>query len=105
MTWCICGTVDRLFHRKSHIDSFLYHCIQRPLLIQSIRHGIICYKRTILVELVLADILQDFRFQHFILDLKKHSVFNPLLYFLQSMFRVITIDTQIKKFCKIQVQQ
>ena len=52
---------------KSHIDRFLYHCIQRSLLIQNICHSIICYKGTILVELVLTDIFQDFRFQHFIL--------------------------------------
>ncbi len=104
LTWCICGTVDCLFHRKSHIDRFLYHCIQRSLLIQNICHSIICYKGTILVELVLADIFQDFRFQHFILDLKKHSVFDPLLYFLKSMFCMITINTQIKKLCKIQIQ-
>ena len=105
LTGCIGGTVDCLFYRKSHLHRFLHHCIQRSLLIQNVCHRIIRYKRAIFVKLVLTDIFQDFGLQHFILDFKKHSVFNPLLHFLQSVFRMITVNTQIQEFCKIQIQK
>ena len=41
----------------------------------------------------------------FILDFNIHSVLNPLLHFLQSVFRMITVNTQIQEFCKIQIQK
>ncbi len=92
---CVCGAVDRHFSRKSGLYCLLYNIVKLPFLAEDIRHGIIRHKTAVFIELILADIFQHFRFQHLVLYLKEHAVFDPLLHLFQSMFRMIAVNPQI----------